>query len=268
MQTRKLGDLEVNVIGMGTSLTFQVTSEEDIAVRGRIIDTCLSSGATFVDSSPMYGESEEVLGIIMEGKRQGFQLATKVWCEGRANGEEQIARSFRLLRTDFVHVFQIHNLVDWRSHLPTLERLKAEGKIGQIGVSVNYADPECVDIMKSGRIDTVQIPYDPLDRSCEQSILALAADLGIGVIIMRPFGQGKLIGGLRSQPDISPLRECGIRTWAQALLAWIIADDRVGVVIPATTSPERMAENAQVGSLPPLPSEMRDYISREAKRSA
>ena len=268
MQTRKLGGLDVNVIGMGTSLTFQVTSEEDIAVRRRIIDNCLSWEATFVDSSPMYGESEEVLGITMEGKRQGFQLATKVWCEGRANGEEQIARSFRLMRTDFVDVFQIHNMVDWQGHLPTLERLKAEGKIGQIGITANYSEPECVDIMKSRRIDTIQIPYHPLEKSCELSILPLAADLGMGVIIMTPFGNGKLVRGLRRQPDIAPLREYGIRSWPQALLAWIIADERVGVVIPATSSPERVIENAQAGWLPPLPSEMRDYISKEAERCA
>ena len=269
MRTRKLGDLEVAVVGMGTAYTFHnVPSQKDIGVRQQIIDNCIASDISFIDTSPMYGDSEKVLGVVTEGKRQQFQLATKVWTRGQGKGQEQIARSFRLLGTDYIEVFQIHNLVDWSTHLPALEDLKAEGKIGQIGIT-HYSPsrfPEIIDIMKTGRVDTIQIPYNVLERSSEKAVLPLAAELGMGVIVMEPLGVGRLVQGLKRQPDLSPLHDYGISTWAQALLAWIVADERVSVVIPATSRPERVGENARVGSLPPLPEELRDYISKEAGR--
>ena len=268
MLTRKLADLEVNVIGMGTAQTFNASSSDDVAVRQRIIDSCIENDATFIDTSPMYGSAEKVLGGNIRGKRDHFQLATKVWCRGQATGEKQIARSFQLLGAEYIEVLQIHNLVDWRTQLPVLEDLKAEGRIGLIGITHHTPStyPEMVSIMKTGRVDTVQIPYHVLERRCEEEILPLSAEMGIGVIVMIPLGAGRLVRGLRHQPDLSPLRELGVETWAQALLAWVIADERVGVAIPATTRPERISENARVGSLPLLSPEMRDYVSREAKR--
>ena len=268
MLTRKLAGLEVNVVGLGTATTFEISSSREIPVRHQVIDNCLACDATFIDTSPMYGESERVVGLATQGRRGSFQLATKVWCRGHDKGKAQIANSFRLLQTDFIEVFQIHNLVDWRTHLPELERLKAEGRIGLIGAT-HYSDstfPEMMAIMRTGSIDTVQVPYNVLERSCENSVLPLAADMGIGVIVMEPLGAGSLVRRLRREPNLSPLREYGIDTWAQALLAWVLADTRVSVVIPATSKPERVFENARVGSLPLLPVEMRDYVSAEVKR--
>ena len=268
MQTRKLATLDVPPIGMGTWKTFDVRSKAEIAVRKEIITACLSEGVSFLDSSPMYGESESVVGVTTAGKRAQFQLATKVWCTGLSQGKTEIARSFERFRTDYIDVFQIHNLLDWEIHLPTLEGLKAEGKIGLIGIThyITESYPEMIRIMKDGRISTVQIPYNVLERTCEREILPLAEELDIGVIVMKPFDVGRLVTGLKREPDLSPLRAHGIETWAQALLAWILADTRVSVVIPATSKPERIQENAAVGALPPLPKELRTYIEQEAQR--
>ena len=268
MLTRMLAGLEVKVIGLGTAGSFEISSSREIPTRRQVIDNCLACDATFIDTSPMYGESERVVGLAIDGRRDGVHLATKVWCRGQDTGKAQIANSFRLLRTDFIEVFQIHNLVDWQTHLPELERLKAEGKIGLIGVT-HYSVatfPELMVIMRTGRIDTVQVPYNALERRCEDSLLPMAAEMGIGVIVMEPLGSGSLVKRLRREPDLSPLQEHGIDTWAQALLAWVLAEPRVSVVIPATSRPERVFENVRVGSLPPLPAEIREYVSSEAKR--
>ena len=268
MQTRKLATLEVPPIGMGTWKTFDVRSQAEIAVRQKIIAACRSEGVAFLDSSPMYGESESVVGVTTQGKREQFQFATKVWCTGLSQGKAEIARSFERFRTDYIDVFQIHNLLDWETHLPTLERLKVEGRIGLIGIThyMTASYPEMIRIMKGGRISTIQIPYNVLERTCEKEILPLAQELGIGVIVMQPLGVGRLVTGLRREPDLSPLETHGIKTWAQALLAWILADMRISVLIPATSRPERIRENAAVGASPVLPKELRTYIEKEAER--
>ena len=141
MQTRMIRDLEVPVVGMGSAGSFDVPMSE-IEVRKQILDNCISQGSNFVDTSPMYRRSEQVIGAAMEGKRDKFQLATKVWCTGRDTAVKQMARSFELLKTDYIEVMQIHNLVDWRTHLPLLEEMKAEGKIGVIGLT-HYSPTLC-----------------------------------------------------------------------------------------------------------------------------
>ena len=147
----------------------------------------------------MYGRAERVVGMTIEGRREGFQLATKVWCQGREESEAQIARSFSLLKTDYIDVLQVHNLVDWRTHLPTLERLKDQGVIGLIGITHNQSTyPTMMEIMKSGRIDTVQVPYNVGERTCEAELLPLAEELGIGVIVMEPLDKGRLVRALEA----------------------------------------------------------------------
>lgn len=268
MQIRKLATLDIAPIGMGTWQTFDVRSAAEIAVRRKIITACVSEGVSFLDSSPMYGESESVVGITTEGKQKQFQFATKVWCTGKLQGKTEIARSFKRFKTDYIDVFQIHNLLDWEIHLSTLEELKAVGRIGLIGIThyLTKSYPEMIRIMKSRRINTIQIPYNVLERTCEREILPLAEELGIGVIVMQPLGVGRLVTGLKKEPNLKPLQAHGIETWAQALLAWILADARVSVVIPATSKPERIRENAAVGALTPLPTELRTYIEAETQR--
>jgi diketogulonate reductase-like aldo/keto reductase len=253
---------------MGTYRTFNVSSDRDIAVRHQIIDNCIAAQVTFIDSSPMYGKAEQAVGITTKGKRDILQFATKVWTRGKADGEKQIARSFELMRTDYIDVFQIHNLVDWQTHLTTLERLKEQGKIGAIGIT-HYSHssyPEMMRIMRTGRIEAVQIPCNVGERACESELLPLAEELGIGVIVMEPLEKGRYATGLKRQPNISPLAEYGITTWAQALLAWVVSDPRVSVAIPATSRPERIIENAVAGSASHLPQELRDYIREETMR--
>ena len=266
MQTRMIKDLEVPVIGMGSAGSFDVPMQQ-IGVRREILDNCIVQGSNFVDTSPMYRRSEQVIGVAMEGKRDKFQLATKVWCTGRETGEKQMARSYELLKTDYIEVMQIHNLVDWKTHLPLLEEMKATGRIGVIGLT-HYSPaalPEMVEIMRTGRIDSIQISYNVMEREVEETILPLAGEMGIGVIVMRPVGNGLLIRNLEREPDLEPLREFGIETWGQALMAWLVADPRVTVLIPATRRPERIVENAAVGSVT-IPPEMRSHILKEAHR--
>ena len=268
MEFRKLAYLRVPTIGMGTWKTFDVGSERDLAVRRKIINECLGHGVTFIDSSPMYGRSEEVVGRTLTGIRDQFQLATKVWTVGREEGEAQIAHSFAMLDTEYIDVFQVHNLVDWRTQLNTLERLKDTGKIGVIGIT--HHEPRAftamVEIMKTGRVGAIQVPYNVGQRECEAEMLPLAADLGIGVIVMEPLQKGCYITDLKRVPDLGPLKGTGITTWAQALLAWVLADQRISVAIPATSRPERISENAFGGSGLVLDPGQRDYIRRETER--
>lgn len=268
MQRRPLGGIQVPVIGMGTWKTFDVRSDADVAARTQIMGNCVAHGVTFVDSSPMYGRAEEVVGLTTEGRRAAFQFATKVWCRGKEEGEVQIARSFELMKTDYIDVFQVHNLLDWRTHLPTLERLKDEGKIGLIGASCGREGdyPELMEIMRSGRIKAIQVRLNVIDRACEAQVLPLAEELGIGVIVMEPLKSGRYVNELRRSPELGPLEEAGIRTWGQALLAWVVGDSRVSVAIPATSRAERIAENAVAGEIGPLPQELRDHVVRETER--
>ena len=267
MQRRKIKDLEVPVIGMGSAGTFDVGTDEEIEVSAKILANCISQGSNFIDTSPMYRRSEQVIGVAMKGQRDKFQLATKVWCSGKETGQKQMARSFELLKTDYIEVMQIHNLVDWETHLPVLEEMKAQGKIGQVGLTHYMASalPEVAKIMRTGQIDCIQISYNVMEREVEEEILPLAQGMDIGVIVMRPVGHGGLINNLERQPDLTPLKEFGVETWGQALMAWLLADSRVTVLIPATSRPERIFENAAAGDVT-LPLEMRDYILKEAQR--
>lgn len=271
MEQRSLGGLPVNVVGLGTAATFQLfqtPSTEEMDERTRVIDSALANGANFIDSSPMYGESERMIGLATAGRRDRFQFATKVWVRGKEAGRAQIGNSFHLLGTDYIDVFQVHNLVDTDVQLAELERLKDEGKIGVIGVShyLTSAYPKIMEIMKSGRIGAIQVPYNVMERTCEQAVLPLAEEMGIGVIVMEPLGSGGLVRGLKREPDLALLKEYGVATWAQALLWWVLGDPRITVAIPATSRPERVAENVQAGSLPPMPAELREHVAKEAVR--
>lgn len=208
------------------------------------------------------------MGITTEGKRDRFYLATKVRIQGKEAGDQQIAQSFENFNTSYIDLLQIHNMIDYQTHLPTLERLKDEGKIGMIGVTamVDSAYPAIMDLMRSGRIDTVQIPYNVVQREVEERLLPLAEELGIGIMVMEPLKKGRYVKELKGEPDLTPLIEFGIKTWAQALLSWVVSDSRVGITIPGTSRPERIAENALSGSLGAMPQELRDYVREETVR--
>lgn len=264
MERRILGKtcLEVPVIGMGTWQAFDVRgrgTEEN----ARIVDQALTVGANFFDSSPMYGEAERVLGDALQGRRETALVATKVWARSLAEGREQISSALAYFGGR-VDLYQIHNLMNWRQHLAVFESLKDAGKISAIGATHHNpaAFGELSEVMKTGRITAIQIPYNPLEREVEREILPLAADLGLGVVVMRPFGEGELLRKPPAQSELEPLKTFGVSTWAQALLKWILSDPRCHVAIPATSKPERMSENAAAGNAPWFGTDEREYVAR------
>jgi diketogulonate reductase-like aldo/keto reductase len=167
-----------------------------------------------------------------------------------------------------VDVYQVHNLVAWPSRLARLERLLDEGRVRAVGIThfQHAAFPELIAIMRSGRVTCIQVPYHhALDRVVERAVLPLAADLDIGVIVMRPLGEGALAASPPPLDRLQPLAPFGVRTWAQALLKWALSDLRVSAVIPATRNPEHARENAQAGAPPWFGPEERAYVAQLAQ---
>lgn len=270
MERRTLGaaQLGVPVVGMGTWRTFDVHGAAAEANARAVVDDALAAGADFFDSSPMYGAAEQVLGRALDGRRDQALVATKVWAHDTAEGRTRIERALSYFG-GHVDLYQIHNLVAWRAYLPTLERLRDQGKVRAIGAT-HYspaAFDELAAVMRTGRIIAIQIPYNPLERDVERVILPLAAELGLGVVVMRPFGEGSLMRRPPSASELEPLRPFGITTWAQALLKWVLSDPRCHVAIPATARRGHMTENAQAGEPPWLGPDERDYIARLATRT-
>jgi aryl-alcohol dehydrogenase-like predicted oxidoreductase len=249
VEHRPFAGREVPVIGMGTSKTFDVPEVDDD--RRRITDTALDAGATFVDSSPMYGNAERILGATIAGRRQEAIVATKVWTPDDELAERQIDASLGFFG-GHVEVFQVHNLVEWRTRLDQLEARRDRGQVDIVAATHWQASAfgELEDVMRTGRIAAIQVPYNPHERQVEQRIFPLAQELGIGVILMRPFAAGGLVSRAPSASDLAPLAELGVTTWPQALLKYGLSHPATAVSIPATTRPERMAENAAAGDGP------------------
>jgi diketogulonate reductase-like aldo/keto reductase len=256
MEERRLGP----VVGLGTYRTF----EGDTRLARDVVGAALGAGARLFDSSPMYGAAERSLGAALDGRRSDATVATKIWARSPDEGARQLDAQLRWYGR--VDIEQIHNLVVWREHLPVLERERMEGRIGRIGVT-HYspsAFDELGDALRTGRFETVQLPLNPHERECERALLPLAAELGIPVIVMRPLGAGALVARPPRPEELEPLRPFGVETWAQALLKWALSDPRVDVVIPATSKPERTAENAAAGSPPWFGPEERALVERLA----
>src|SRR5688572_7481860 len=268
MERRRFGrsGLEVPVIGMGTWQTFDVRGAV-AAQRREVTDAAFETGATFFDSSPMYGKAERVLSATLAGRREDAIIATKVWTPRDAEAERQIKNALRFFGGR-VDVYQVHNLAAWPRRLDQLDRLRAEGKARVLGVT-HYSAAEFGELqraMKDPRVGAVQVPYNPLQREVENEILPAAADLGLGVIIMRPLAEGRLIRQNVPPEALEPLRPFGVHTWAQALLKWILSDARCHVAIPATTSASHMRMNAEAGRGPWFGPEERSYIAGLAGR--
>lgn len=267
LEERTLGatGFQVPVIGMGTWRTFDVSGAAAETVSREIVTSARAAGVRFFDSSPMYGRAETVLAKALGADRTGSFIATKVWASSSSEAEIQIARALSLY-DGRVDLYQIHNLMSWRLHLDTLETLRSRGVVGAIGAT-HYSPAafgELERVMRSGRIAAVQIPYNPRERAVERGLLPLAADLGLGVVVMRPFAEGGLIRRSPPDRDLEPLRDFGIATWPQALLKWVLSDRRCHVVIPATSKPARMVENAAAGRPPWFGAREREYVTRLA----
>jgi aryl-alcohol dehydrogenase-like predicted oxidoreductase len=264
VDTRRLGNtgLTVPVIGMGTWQTFNVRGTAGEARVGEVVDAAFETGTTFFDSSPMYGTAEGVLGRALEDRRERALIATKVWAPATEEGRRQVTRALGYYGGR-VDVYQVHNLVNWRGQLGVLEQARDAGQVGVIGATHYNASafPELREVMETGRITAIQIPYNPLQREVEHVLLPLAAELDLGVIVMRPFGEGSLTRRPPSDEDLAPLRPFGVTSWAQALLKWILSDTRCHVAIPATSSPLHARENAAAGAPPWFGRDERAYVA-------
>jgi diketogulonate reductase-like aldo/keto reductase len=253
------------VIGLGTYKGFDVGSKikDRLALTG-VLRTLFSYGGTVIDSSPMYGRAEGVVGdLLAETQAHGKAfLATKVWTSGRSGGVDQMKRSMQLLRCQRIDLMQIHNLVDWRTHLATLRAWKDEGQIRYLGIThySSSAYPEMERIMRAETLDFVQLNYSLDDREAERRLLQLAAERGMAALVNLPFGQGRLFRKLRGTPLPAWIRETGCETWPQALLKFAIAHPAVTCVIPGTGNPEHMEQNCRAGLGPTLDESLRKRL--------
>lgn len=265
MHIRDFGQsgLKLPEIGMGTWQTLDLSAREQ-PLADEVVSSALEAGTTLFDSSPMYGRAEEVLGRALEERRAEAFLATKTWSRTQAAAEARFGEQLRFFG-GHVELMQIHNLVDWEERLTWLEREREAGRIGLIGAT-HYSPSafgELEQVMRSGRIQAIQVPYNPYEREVEERILPLAEELGLGVVVMRPLGGGSLA---RLTPSAEELAALGVDSWPQALLKWALADTRVHVLIPATSKPERARENAAAGSGPGLDREQRGLVERISGR--
>lgn len=248
------------MIGLGSWQTFDVGPEGQDGVNA-VLAAALEAGTTLIDSSPMYGRSEERIGAAL-GSLPGEPLVvTKIWADTAEEGRRQFERHLELYGGPIL-LEQIHNLRAWRQQLEWLEQERDAGRVRLIGAT-HYspgAFGDLADVMRTGRIDVIQIPYNPVEREVERTILPLAAELDIGVLVMRPFSQRGLIRPV----DERALAELGAGTWPQVLLKWILADERVSVLLPATSSPGHARDNATAGEPPFLDPEARRVVDRLA----
>jgi aryl-alcohol dehydrogenase-like predicted oxidoreductase len=259
VETRRFGvtGWDVPVIGLGTWRVFDIAPHRENEA-GAVLSAAFGSGSRLVDTSPMYGRSEAVLGAILGSTRSEALVATKIWTASRTEAESQW-RAQRRYFSGRVELLQVHNLVAWREHLDWMERERAGGRIGALGAT-HYspgAFAELEMVMRTGRIQAIQVPYNPVEREVEKRILPLAAELNLGVIVMRPLGAGSLVRRLKGR-DLDGL---GIDTWARALLKWCLSDERVHVAIPATSDVGHALENAAAGTGPWLDDSERNRIT-------
>jgi aryl-alcohol dehydrogenase-like predicted oxidoreductase len=266
VERRRFGatGLEVPVVGLGTWSVFDVPRHAEDPAR-QVVTVALEEGTRVVDSSPMYGRAEGVLSRALGDRREQTIVATKIWTRSVDDGREQFRRQLDLFGGR-VDVEQVHNLLAWREHLDWLDAERDAGRVSIIGAT-HYdarAFGELAAVMRTGRIGAIQIPWNPHQREAEREILPLAEELDLGVIAMRPFGQGDLLPG----PDpssLAPLAPFGIRTWAEALLTWCLSDQRVHVAIPATGDAAHARANAASGDPPWFGPQERALVERLAE---
>ena len=245
------------VVGLGTWITFNVGDDAELREeRAAVMRAFFREGGRVIDSSPMYGSSQSVIGYGLErlGRPAGLFAADKVWISSGSRGPEQIEESRARWGVRRFDLLQVHNLLDWEEHLPTLLAMKAEGRLRYVGITTSEGrrHGELEKIMASRPIDFVQLTYNVLDREAEGRLLPLALDRGIAVIVNRPFRQGALIRQVERHPLPAFASEIGASNWAQLLLKFIVAHPAVTCAIPATGKVAHVVENmgAATGALP------------------
>lgn len=245
------------VVGLGTSGVFDVDpTAGNLSARREIVDLMVERGASVIDTSPMYGQAEDVVGRVVDdlGVRDRLFFATKVWTRGREEGLAQMEESFRLLRTETIDLMQVHNLVDTRNQLRSIRELKEAGRIRYSGIThyrVSEHD-DLADVIKAERPDFVQLNYSIVTRAAENTLLPLAADRGVAVIVNRAFEDGDLFRAVRGRDVPEWALEAGIESWGQFFLKYVLAHPAVTCVIPGTSKPRHMRDNlgAGTGALP------------------
>lgn len=243
---------QVPVIGCGTYRGFDVGPDSAASRRLRqVLDALFMAGGSVVDSSPMYGRAEAVAGGLLaesSAHAKAF-LATKVWTRGRDAGIAQMQDSFKLLKTDRIDLMQVHNLLDWKIHLPTLRDWKAAGRIRYVGIthytSSAFADLEAA--MRAEPLDFVQLNYSAVDQAAERRLLPLAAERGIAVIANYPLASGSALRAVSGRPLPDWAAEIDCTSWSQLLLKFVVSHPALTCAIPGTGSPEHMADNAGAG---------------------
>lgn len=246
------------VIGLGTWQAFDVGGNgEARAPLKDVLRAFIDAGAHLIDSSPMYGSAESVVGDLVAelGLRQRVFLATKVWTSGREAGIAQMRRSAERMKSPVLDLIQIHNLLDWRTHLATLRDMKAKGQVRYIGIT-HYTTgslPELARILDSeSGIDFVQFGYSLATRDAETKLLPVAAARRVATIVNQPFETGDMFRRVRGKPVPEWAAEFDCTSWAQLFLKYIIAEPAVTAVIPATANPAHMADDLKggIGRLP------------------
>ena len=243
------------VIGLGTSRVFDVKPNKALLeIRKQILEILLFHGGTMVDTSPMYGMAEEITGIISRelNHKDPLFLATKVWTDGNNEGVTQINSSFEKMNAPMIDLIQIHNLRDWKTHIKTLRALKEEGRINYIGITHYKASAfEAMEnIIRKEPIDFAQFNYSLGEREAEKTLLPLCQDKGIATIINRPYMRGKLFKEVKNKKLPNWTKEYNINSWAQYFLKFILANPAVTNIIPATSKPNNMIDNAEGGYMP------------------
>jgi len=243
------------VIGLGTWQTFDVDNDAAALDNlGAVLRMLFDGGGRVIDSSPMYGRAEAVVGDLlakMDARQRAF-LATKVWTSGREEGIAQMRRSAELLKTRVIDLMQIHNLVDWRTQLATLRKMKEAGQIRYVGIThyTPSAFGDLASIIEREEIDFVQLPYSIDLRDAEKRMLPLAAERRVAVMVNRPFGGGGLFRRVRGKALPPWAAELGCASWAQFFLKYIVAHPAVTCVIPATAEPAHLTDDLKAGYAP------------------
>jgi aryl-alcohol dehydrogenase-like predicted oxidoreductase len=258
-------------IGLGTWQTFDAgPSPQERAPLAEVLRLFLDGGGRVIDSSPMYGHAEAVVGDLLAADAalpRPF-LATKVWTTGRAAGEAQVRESMRRLRTDRIDLLQVHNLLDWETHLPLLRAWKEQGRIRYLGVThyATSAFPLLERMLATEHLDFVQLPYSIGAREAEKRLLPAAADAGTAVLVMRPFEEGALFAAVRGKPLPAWAAEIGATSWAQVFLKFIVSHPAVTCALPATSRPDHLKDDLAAGSGPMPDDRLRRRMAAEFRR--
>ena len=259
------------VIGLGTWQTFDVGADE--RERGplrQVLTAFVQQGGAVVDSSPMYGRAEQVVGDLTSrtGLQERLFVATKVWTSGKAAGVRQMEASLRKLGAPRIDLLQVHNLLDAEAHLDTLAEWQSAGRVRYVGVThyTSSAHDALVRILRARRLDFVQVNYSALEREAERTVLPAAADRGVAVLVNRPFAEGAIFRRLRATPLPGWAEELECRSWAELLLKFVVSHRAMTCVIPATSNVEHLRANMRAGN-GPMPDERQRELIADAVSS-